>query len=380
MNQIIHKEKIFLRNLPLLKSISNLYKNKISLENTIIICVQHIVSTTYTFFHELFKIGLKPENLIILGKCYSTYPDVYEQLKKEKVNISPLSIAFNSHEPYDLQFEKFLDIFLKQIKIKDLYNFEKIIILDDGGQLLEKINYLFPHDINIIGIEQTSAGYHKIKNLNLFFPIINLARSFVKLKYESPLIIQLALRKILNNTQKLILKNSKILIIGNGTLGNIIYSRIQEITDQVIIYDEDPNKTQLDKFEFKKNLGNFDLIIGCTGKTSISKDDHKFLKRPVILASISSSDREFDAVYLRKKQKIFHNCHKELNVEGIYLINCGFPINFDEDYFNIDPNDFQLTRALIYISIIQANNHKKNVSGFIKLEDSLQNFLIKNLN
>ena len=57
-------------------------------------------------FATLFKMGLKPQNVHIIGKCYSTDPIVYDQLKLEGAKISPLSTYFDSHYPYDFMFDK----------------------------------------------------------------------------------------------------------------------------------------------------------------------------------------------------------------------------------------------------------------------------------
>lgn len=77
----ILEKKTLLRNLPLLDFTADYFK-KIDFSRTLIICVQHLYSTTYNMFDKLFKMGLKPNNLHIVGKCYSTDPDVFAQLKK----------------------------------------------------------------------------------------------------------------------------------------------------------------------------------------------------------------------------------------------------------------------------------------------------------
>lgn len=61
-----------------------------------------------------------------------------------------------------------------------------------------------------------------------------------------------------------------------------------------------------------------------------------------------------------------------LTVEGITVLNCGFPVNFDEDYDAIDTDDFQLTRALILTSIYQAAIKNPRVQGFFPLEGGLK--------
>jgi hypothetical protein len=66
-------------------------------------------------------------------------------------------------------------------------------------------------------------------------------------------------------------------------------------------------------------------------------------------------------------------------VDGITLLNCGFPITFDEDYDSIDTDDFQLTRALILASVYQASVTSQNLHGFLPMEDDLQKTILNQL-
>ena len=45
-----------------------------------IVGVQHILETTHAMFRSLYKLGLKPQNISIIGKCYSTCREVYEEM------------------------------------------------------------------------------------------------------------------------------------------------------------------------------------------------------------------------------------------------------------------------------------------------------------
>ena len=96
----------------------------------------------------------------------------------------------------------------------------------------------------------------------------------------------------------------------------------------------------------------------------------------MVLASASSSDREFQAVSLRKLLPKFNNCHTNVVVRNIILLNCGFPINFDGGRISVEMEKIQLTRGLIlgaiYLSIV--SNYKK---GIIELDNKFQDVIIK---
>lgn len=375
--KILEKSPL-LRTLPLLDFTAE-YFEKNDFTNTLIICVQHLYSTTYNMFDKLFKMGLKPSNLHIVGKCYSTDPEVFDQLKKDGVNVSPLSNYFDSHNPYDSNFEKKIeDFFDEVIKKSSIESYEKIIILDDGGFLCRIANRKLPKLSNIIGVEQTSAGFNRIKREGSFFPVINAARSHIKMKYESPIIINLALKKLRDKIAHLNPQPKKILIIGFGTLGKVVYDNLHTNYD-ISAYDTDPSKSTLPSQDLHSHLKDYDLIIGATGETSLTYKDFSYLKKPVVLASISSSDREFDAVHLRTKAPQTHQCHTDLLIEGVTLLNCGFPINFDNDYKTIDTDNFQLTRSLILGAVCQAYQTDPQKPGFIELDHTFQKALEEKL-
>lgn len=365
------------RSLPLIENLKHIFDD-LDLRSTLIISVQHVCSTTEVLFDALFKLHLNPKNLYVIGKCYSTNPAVLARLQRKGVNALFSSSSFNYAIPFDLDFDRNIDEMLKQVVAShDLSSYEKIIILDDGGHLLEKVNEFLPKNLPIVGIEQTSSGFNRMKDKEVSFPIVNLARSWLKLKYESPIIIKLVLRKLKEKLSKLNCKIRKLLLIGYGVLGQEIHKVLKD-RYLVSTFDSIPEKSMIPTNDFKKRLSEFDLIIGCTGATSLTDDDFRYLKKPVILASISSSDREFEAFKLRKLQPS-ENCHSNVMTEGITLLNSGFPITFDEDYDSIDTDDFQLTRALILASIYQASLTDTILHGFLSMREDLQRIILNQL-
>ncbi len=365
------------RRLPLIERLTRLFDD-LNLENTLVISVQHLCSTTEVLFDALLDLNLDPENLYVVGKCYSTNPEVLVRLRKKGINALFSSSSFNCSVPFDVDFDRNVDEMIKQvISSNDLFSFERIIILDDGGHLLERAHALLPKGLPVVGIEQTSSGFNRMKDKNLPFPVINLARSWLKLEHESPIIISLVLRKLKEKLDQLDSNVNKVLLIGFGVLGQKIHDILKD-KYLISVFDAVPEKSTIAPDEFKTRLGEFDLIIGCTGSTSLKFEDFKYLKKPVILASISSSDREFESFKFRKLKPV-KNCHSPVMIDGITLLNCGFPITFDEDYDSIDTDDFQLTRALILASVYQASVTDQNLRGFLPMEDDLQKTILNQL-
>jgi hypothetical protein len=71
----MYTDKLFEDNLPVLDAIVNLFTSKPDecFNNTVFVCVQHILYTTFTLINYLHKkLGVAPSNVHIMGKLYST--------------------------------------------------------------------------------------------------------------------------------------------------------------------------------------------------------------------------------------------------------------------------------------------------------------------
>ena len=220
---------------------------------------------------------------------------------------------------------------------------------------------------NIFGVEQTSSGIETIKYINLQYPIINVARSRAKLNIESPFIAE----AVIDRLRTYLKKNSEILILGNGAIGNSIYETLKK-DYSLARYDTVKGKSDLANLS---ELEKYDLVIGCTGKTSIFQDMFKYLKKGVILASASSSDVEFSGTHLRRLVPRNEDPHKEVIVNNIRLLNSGFPINFDGSLHSVPPEKIQFTRALLFSAICEAEKIK-NKKGIVELSQKVQDKLI----
>lgn len=360
--------------LRLLQFVSQQYQT-LELDRVTIIACQHILPTTFDLFEELFSRGLKPENVFLIGKCYSTHRETFERFKNAGVNISDFSLSFDSFSSFDEQFQNYTEKFFKRILSSvELQKFAKLIILDDGGHLISFANDFLKNFGNIVGIEQTTSGYEKIKSAKLNFPVINVARSKAKLEIESPFIAEVAVQKIDLYLTRYNLKNPNILIIGLGYIGTYIFNLLK-IKYPVSGCDIITQKCDFNA-DYKPHLNKFDVIIGATGISAIQPTDFNLLKKNVLLASISSSDREFSAVFLRQLVPRVENCHDDIKINDIILLNCGFPINFNNGQENESREKIQLTRSLLLESIFEAVT-KTFSNNMVNLNETMQEKIIK---
>lgn len=354
-------------------------KNNFLQTNLSKVCVvghQHLLETTYSAFLSLFDQGLKPSNVHLMGKCYSTNKETFNKFKSIGANVSEDSFAFDSHEPYDSFFRNKMDMFFKEVlQTVDVDQFEKTIILDDGGYSIGVVNEMNVPFSKIVGVEQTTSGYEKVKKLNLKFPVINIARSEAKLIHETPMIADITIEKMdlfLKNQNKTI---DKVLILGGGYIGKGIFHKIKNFYNTKV-YDNNPSVSDILEKDLEKHLCDTDLIIGCTGTTSLPRSYHKYLNN-CMLVSTSSSDREFDAVYIRKKKPKEVICHQTVHIDDISLANSGFPINFDGDKHSVAPEKIQLTRSLIILGIFQSFA-LNGIEGLVTLDPEMQKKIIQN--
>lgn len=345
---------------------------------TLIIGCQHILGTTVDLFEACFARGLKPKNLFLLGKCYSTNQETFARFSEFGVNISEDSFLFDSQRPFDEYYgEAVANFFQSALAVTDLAQFSHIIILDDGGYLITLANKLLPATSNVIAIEQTTAGYEKIKSLDLLFPVINVARSQAKLEIESTFIAESVITKIEAALLKFSVPNPRVLIVGAGAIGQAI-KQMLSAKYSVAMGDSLPERCYF-AGEYRQCLQDFDLIIGATGSPIISSADWSSLKPGVILVSASSSDREFSATEFRYLTPNIIDCHQDLEVKNLRLLNCGFPINFNDGGVDcVQPLKIQLTRALLLAAIFSAL--KSSLSpGLVELEANIQSCLISAL-
>lgn len=360
--------------LPLLESTAQYFRN-VRLDAVLLIANQHLLETNYQMFEHFFRLGLKPSNTFLIGKSYSTNKQVLTKFRKRGVHVHEGSVGFNSHIAYDKYFENESKAFLKFIQTGvSPRNFSKIIVLDDGGYLLDNIDRYFRGAQKIVGIEQTSSGYNRLSIKKHKFTIINVARSNAKLIYESPFIAKVVVKVLKRELTKLKLRPKRALVIGAGHVGREVFSLLKE-DYEAHLYDVKKHLSDFGNISLEKILPDFDLIVGVTGKPVITKKIFKHLKKGTILASGSSSDREFSAVDLRQSVPPINNPHKNLYVKGVYLLNCGFPINFDGEEHSAQPNKIQLTRALMFGSVCLAAS-RRYAPKFIEVDPKLQKRLV----
>jgi S-adenosylhomocysteine hydrolase len=184
-------------------------------------------------------------------------------------------------------------------------------------------------------------------------------------------------------------------LIGNGTIGSPLADLLRARGAIVTILDKDEKARGAAEKEHMKALdaddpkdrkaffSKNDIIIGATGKCSITADDLEYLRPGAILGSASSKLVEIDIGALNRAQKgkggpeiidkdSFPPTVRYTLKDGrqISVLASGYPLNFDGDVVSIEPQQIQLTMGLMLIGALQATHAK--AAGVHRLDPEKQ--------
>lgn len=358
-------------NYPLLNKITYLFKgqSKEALKKIYICGCQHILEPQGKMFELLSDFGIPKNNIYILGKIYSTSMEIFNELKIDGFNVEqPLFDLKNSFDAQHLA--NCLNLY--SLFIDNVPEGSQIIIVDDGADMLNIFNKNFndiKNKFNLIGIEQTSSGFRKMEKRRLNFPIINVARSPIKLDKESPLIARLGCNRINDVIKSYSISEPRILVIGLGPMGNNVLLILKEEGYFVIGHDTSLN-TQDEVVDLVKE-NNINIIIGVTGTNIITEEQikrlNKITSKKLYLISMSSSDREFSSVFLRQESHQNVPTHSDVEWKNIVLVNNGFPITFKGKRYESTPIEIERTIALLYGSVLYASLNTISTNGFVEV-------------
>lgn len=362
-------------NYPRLNKLSRFFVNKLQgkdFSKTIIITCQHILSPQKEMFSQLIKIGFLPQNIYVLGKAYSTNREVLKEIKNMGIFITQPKLQKDIS--FDNQHKENCSNLIKKTK-PERKNIENIVLLDDGGVLIEQFIKQYKHsNKNIFATEQTSSGFRKLENKKVNFPIYNVARSKIKLELETPHIIELGIKRIKEVFNVYKLKNPNILVVGLGPIGIELKNKLQEVYS-TISYDKIHGEKSIINLIVENNI---DVVVGATGSQILSHKEivllNNKLNKRVFFISISSSDREFEIWKLKDLFKENKGIHNDVVYKNITVVNNGFPITFKGNYFESTPKQMERTICLLFsgvcLSLIE--NNKK---GFIDFPETITELL-----
>lgn len=392
--------------LPLLECLKNIYKVKKSqpLRGYRLLGVQHIQGTSIPLIDSISEAGIKYEDIFLVGKAYSIHPLAADFLLKKGCHFNPQFQMRNYENPYEEEIEFDIRDTLRKIMSVTEKN-KPILIIDEGGKAVRIIHEEYPEYLHLFKcVEQTTRGIKEVSKIGLSCPVINVARSQAKKTVEGPLIAESMLYSLdlllAKNNELFELKDRKCLIIGYGVIGSIIAEELTKRGYSISIYDSNvcaSNKAREKGFRtisvLDPEMEEVSLILGCTGNSDFDVEHISNLKNGVLLVNCASSDLEFSSWKIRRNGTItasrmapeqppdlyrpWNNLYKaSFHNKTIFLANGGFPINFNGTLDPISPENFQLTRALIYAGLLQVI--QTNSVGVIDLDREAEQLILEN--
>lgn len=278
----------------------------------------------------------------ILGKYYSTIPEVEDQLPAKAVLRNTLAEHLG-----DIKSQEF-------------------VILDEGGTLYSAL--LESSAVPASGVEQTTFGLRDA----WLCPMVLVCRSAAKLFFESQIIARGIIRKL---DSLGLLENRTIGIIGLGALGREL---AQSLLDRGIpTFGTDaaqvPSGLRAIAVEKEELLGRCDIILGCTGRDSLNVASLENLMGHKLFISCSSSDIEFRSLARRLPcQEPFVSLRGAIGKLDCTLLNSGYPINFDRLKEWETFEEILLTRKLVLEGLLQAKELIGSGPGGVMLDPYTQ--------
>jgi len=362
--------------MPILAYLSSNIPNDVLRDKRFII-VLHFLKDLIPFMKACEEIGLNPAETLLFYKEY-LYPH------KDSI------IRYFQNKGYLVSSLDSLDEVLPSFQERCRDDRKSIIIVEDGGYIIPKIHGREYKEIkaHVIGaVEQTTKGEREDGNIrNLAFPILSIARSNLKNRFEPPHVA----RAMINNLQRLLnninFSSQKVLLIGYGTIGKEIAIQLRDtLRMNVTIYDSDAEKmveaiqNGFDTCSYLSNgVSDKYMIIGATGETSIGRGELLSMRHNVYLVSASSDQREIglqELTALSSKQEEIKSNGKKVGTKytirgrgsAINLIADGYPINFWAEE-SMPNNVSDIIMSLIYLSIVEIASNNESLEKKIHTE------------
>lgn len=382
--------------LPLLNDYKAKYIDKKYFNDTGVLFIQHHLGPFIPKVMEMREDGMDPARSWFVDIPYSTNIDTKLMLVKNGFDEKKMTTIFN--DPLD-DYEKNQSDRIKFLlfKLANKSDDRNLLVIDDGAYFLRFLHSANIHDPELAKIftgtrivEQTTRGHRFIENqaeeiIKKFkLNVVSIARCDTKINFESRFIGAAVARALTNRIGDDKLSEMQFIsVIGFGAVGRATTERLltKSPMAKIDIIDIDKSKreeamTLSSRITSLKSLNKkqeYELIVGCTGYTSLELADRKLLVNGAYLASGSSAAVEFnrqgfveladkypddEIEILDRKESVNHGIHADIlfSQEGgkkFTFLNAGFPINFDGKMESQPPRIIQVIHTLLYSAAIQ---------------------------
>jgi len=336
------------------------------LHRTALVALQHFLPSIPALVTRFLELGFRPEAVFLLGKPYSTVPAVVEELEARACYVHrPPDRFLTVQESYASRFRRLVREFLAEVIKRLPSQIQRVVVLDEGGWLSTEIDDFFLPDANVVVVEHTMFGAKVLRNDKWKRPVVLMAASAAKTRFESPVIAEAIVQRLGEQVKQFV--GSTVGIIGLGNIGSAVTLALKRAgVEKILGFDQEKEKgvelTCLARSTRSDLVTRSDIILGCTGNDSLgSASAIRDCGGRKWLASCSSADVEFREVVSQLAERVtalrgdpFHDARGQLGKADVMLLNGGFPLNFDRRRELEDPAKIQLTRELTFAAVVQA--------------------------
>jgi D-isomer specific 2-hydroxyacid dehydrogenase, NAD binding domain len=337
------------------------------LTDTALVALQHLLPSVGPLFQRFVGAGFRPEQMFVLGKPYSTVPQVAETIAQTGCHVHVPPPGFFDLGHYSEKFHALVVDFWATVRKKLPGTVRHVVILDEGGWLCRDTPDAIIDGLRVTAVEHTMFGLITAPAGGRPYPVVLMAASAAKTRFEGAVIAD----AIIERLEECIvdLPNLGVGILGLGNIGEAVARAMQGRRHGLLSgYDIIPEKGEelrelLTSVRSRSELvANCDVILGCTGTDSFEPGAqlHQTKKRRW-LASCSSGDIEFSRVAYLLANRVtalrsdpFRDARGMIGDAEVILLNGGFPLNFDRVREREHPTRIQLTRELTFASVLQA--------------------------
>ncbi len=335
--------------------------------------VQHLYADTLrllSLLHEYVPIS------VVISISYSGNSEVIEALRDKGIKV--LTPGFDEID----------DVIVKELKncfkaCEAEQN--KLIVHEVGGYAIRLLHEHFePYLKYVIGaVEVTKQGVWEARKLkNLQIPQLNCAETKLK-EIEGNMVgesVVASLDTILRDIGYAMV-GRKACVFGYGWVGSGVAKALRARGMQVSVYDTNIIKlveAAVNGFQVLKSneeITDCNILIGASGKRSITKNVINSLPSRCFLVSGSSKDKEIDLAYLKSLQKQTSKIHPHIehailkNNQELLLVNEGYPVNFTSSSVPDEIVEFLFAELIILIKILLEENP---VPGIYPLDEELE--------
>lgn len=425
------------RALPVLDEVTRFADQPLDRFN--VVMIQHALGSLVPFTRALIAPGARPEDVRLVPIPYSTSPIVRRAVEDLGVKIDDHAQRLGV-SPKDVERTMEQDVFhaLRAAMKRSRENGKELLVVDDGGMVVRLLTgrakyldegaiglseyrqfLLENRNVPVRVVEQTTRGITEALKAGRLPPnvtLVDMARSRAK-DQEGPFIGKVVFRSLakgMDDLGKGPLSGKTVAVLGYGVIGAAVAQSLREAGNRVVVYDPSPEARERAAAagleiadELPAALRDKDLVVGCSGHTSVTHQDFFSMRSGTVLASTSSKSMEFFTEHLsgRMSANLYptyesgqhgeapvttygtsfshHRTHQvvewdpknRFNQVVYYLMNNGCPVNFDGEVNCVDPEDIQLTEAIKFEAVQQAAKSPVGL-GLVALDEDRQDRIL----